>query len=156
VDENARRRFEAAWREGRPQPIEHFLPDSSHPHYFATLQELVHIELEMIWRAWGKSPGAGSGSARVEAYLARFPCLNQPSVVLQLLEQEYRVRCLYGDRPSTGEYCTRFPELVITGREIEGTLPGTRAAANESIQVPGYQVLEFVGRGGMGIVYKAR
>src|SRR5262249_46662888 len=70
VDENARRRFEAAGREGRPQPIEHFLPDSSHPHYFATLQELVHIELEMIWRAWGKSPGAGSGSARVEAYLA--------------------------------------------------------------------------------------
>src|SRR5437763_528677 len=40
VDEEVRRHFERAWREGRPEPIEQFLPPEQHPHYLATLEEL--------------------------------------------------------------------------------------------------------------------
>jgi hypothetical protein len=160
VDEDARRRFEAAWREGRPGPIEHFLPPESHAHYLGTLEELVHIDLELAWKAWGESAGRqGAGStraARVEAYLGRFPCLNRPAVVLRLLAQEYRARRLYGDRPALEEYHTRFPELVVTGREIAGTLPEGGPESAELPQVPGYQVLGPLDSGGMGVVYKAR
>ena len=44
VDEDARRRFEAAWHAGQPEPIERFLPDPDHPLYRGTLEELVHID----------------------------------------------------------------------------------------------------------------
>ena len=40
IDEQARRRFEAAWRTGRPEPIERFLPAEDDPAYQATLEEL--------------------------------------------------------------------------------------------------------------------
>ncbi|HLJ94870.1 MAG TPA: hypothetical protein VKU02_16960 [Gemmataceae bacterium] len=101
IDEDARRRFEAAWYQERPQAIEDFLPASDQPHYLATLEELVHIELEFGWKAWG--PGSGVRPASVESYLARFPCLNQPVLMRRLLEQEYRVRHRFGDRPPLAE-----------------------------------------------------
>jgi hypothetical protein len=41
IDEQARRRFEQAWREGRPQPLEQFLPSADDPAYLGTLEELV-------------------------------------------------------------------------------------------------------------------
>src|SRR5712691_11075918 len=52
LDETQRKRFELARREGRMEPIEHFLPGEEQPDYLATLEELVHIELEFAWKAW--------------------------------------------------------------------------------------------------------
>jgi hypothetical protein len=50
----------------------------------ATLEELVHIELELSWKA-------GSGPF-LEAFLARFHVLNEHETALRLLQQEYQVR----------------------------------------------------------------
>src|SRR5262245_54226769 len=93
IDEAARRRFEQAWREGRPEPIEQYLPPDDHPHYLPTLTELVQIELEMAWKS-------GDTSRLVEVYLARFPRLDQPDILLGLLRQEHQVRHRHGDRPT--------------------------------------------------------
>src|SRR5262249_28140648 len=95
IDEDARRRFEAAWREGKPTTIEQVLPPPDHPRHRATLEELVQIELEMLWKLWGRQTDATAQShlpPLVEAYLARFPLLNQPAIVVRLLQQEFRVR----------------------------------------------------------------
>src|SRR5438874_405427 len=101
VDEDARRRFEAAWRAGKPGPIEQFLPAEDHPRFLATLEELVAIEMEFTWKASG---GAGSDTLpadgpppRVEAYLARFPRLDRPEVVRRLVRQEARLRRRRGE-----------------------------------------------------------
>jgi serine/threonine-protein kinase len=158
VDENARRRFEEAWRQGRPQPIEQFLPPEDHSNYLATLEELVQIELEFAWKARGESSTVVGGAKRapcVENYLARFLCLNQPPILVRLLQQEFRVRHDYGDRPSPQEYHKRFPKIIASGREVEGSLPGSESPADVP-QIPGYVSLGLLGRGGMGVVHRGR
>src|SRR5205807_1126944 len=120
IDETARRQFEAAWRDGRPEALDAFLPPPSDPRHLATLEELIHIELEFAWKARGPQlttvtdqPTGHTPIRRapvVEDYLARFPQLNDPAILARLVRQEYLVRCRYGDQPSTGEYRGRFPD----------------------------------------------
>ena len=63
LDEIARRKFESAWRAGHPEPIESLLPPPDDPKYLATLEELVHIELEFRWKSQ-QSSADGKVSAR--------------------------------------------------------------------------------------------
>jgi tetratricopeptide (TPR) repeat protein len=167
LDENARRRFEAAWCQGKPEPIEHFLPPPNDAGYRATLEELVHIDLEFSWKT-GKPSGestflTGTRPGLVEAYLTRFPCLRESACVRRLLEQEYLVRHLYGDRPAVSEYQARFPEVIVTGQEFEGlledstTLPqqGRVSARSPGSRLDHYRLSAEHGRGGFGLVWRA-
>src|SRR5262249_42714505 len=96
IDEGARRRVPAApprrrsgapGRPGHPEPLAASLPPEDAPPHLPTLEELVHIEIEFAWQAWGRAAAAaGPGAPRrplpVGDYLARFPRLNRPGVVL--------------------------------------------------------------------------
>src|SRR6516225_6786136 len=88
VDENARRQFEAAWRAGRARSIEDYLPPENDPRYLATLEELILIQMEFVW----KSRHGGANPPLVEAWLERFLCLDQPAVTLRLVQQEFLLR----------------------------------------------------------------
>jgi WD40 repeat protein/predicted Ser/Thr protein kinase len=149
IDENARRRFEASWWNGRPEPVERFLPPCGDSRYLPTLIELVQVELELSWKAylhgWSRPP-------TVAEYLARFPCLDDPAIVARLSEQEREVRKRYGDRGPMGR--DNGVDGGRAGASIRALL--TPAQAPDEIGRLGpYRVLRQLGEGGMGMVFLA-
>ncbi len=168
-------RFEAAWQEGRPPTLDDYLPDPAAPP-LDLLIELVHADLECRLKA--------GEEARVETYLERYPALaGERTAVLDLIAAEYRFRQRRRPDTTLEEYGRRFPayraELSAHVKAAESgppvnlldsqkdsgasTVPQSGPARpapawdeGDWPRLPQYEVEGVIGRGGMGVVLRAR
>src|SRR5262249_10897697 len=163
-------RFEQAWQRGERPAVEEYLPAGGGS--LELILELVHADLECRLKA--------GEAARVEAYLGRYEQLaDDRAGVLRLIEAEYRLRRRREPGLGPDEYLRRFPhfdqDLVPLlgeppgqkgggGRGDEGPagcpepscVPPPPSFPGESPRLGQFELLEVVGQGAFGTVYRAR
>lgn len=160
--------FEQQWRTGSPPDIANFLRRVSSDSRLALLQELVMVDMEYRWKQSADSQAdtyiEQESTAEIwnlENYLRRWPELGPPeSLPVDLIVEEYRIRQRWGDRPAHTEYSNRFPgykdSLPNLLQKIDKHIEKEATRSEQTPNIPGYAVEGELGRGGMGVVWRAR
>ena len=106
--------FDQRWQAGCFPEIEEVIPPDAEDRgvLIAMLRELLPIDMEYRWRNALREPVFVKRRPWLEDYIRRFPILGTSSgTVVGLAQREFRIRQIWGDRPSLATYRQRFSKL---------------------------------------------
>ena len=164
IDETLVEQFESRRQQDPSSELASYLPPEEAPTYLGTLLELVLVDLEFAWRFHGQTADESAASpaeniSKIGDYLQRFPKLQDPQLIRQLVKQEFYVRCQYATPPEAEEYCQRFPQAIRGPEDLPlELLPSHNTSALElqpGAMVDNYKLLQVLGEGGFGVVFMA-
>jgi serine/threonine protein kinase len=135
--------FEVAWKQGRRVPIEDHLHSVAEVVRPMLLEELICIELE--WRCrFGEQPTAAE-------YCERFPACTE-AITDWLAE----ARTAAVQLPSSAPVAAHGPPTTLQETQPLHDATTAEGGPGALVQVPGFEIVGELGRGGMGVVFKAR
>jgi hypothetical protein len=152
--------FARLWEKGDLAAVERYLVDAA----ALPVEQLVAVLTLDQWHRWHRGERVPA-----EHYLQRYPALGGDlEAAVALAYGEFLAREEAGEAPAPEEYLQRFPALAARLRQQLGlhcalgptgsiltllapVLPAPAAPAAPA----GYEVMDEIGRGGMGVVYRA-